>query len=137
VETEFLPDLTLHSVNLSVFVGCSRLDIKMNDSFRSLYHDSYRDWKENQADEFAAIQRKAFIAGFEAAVDESQNFNQLRQWLEEQRDEARKAYDKHEGNVDMHYTRYTAFVDVLTKLSDMGCMSKTENEVGSEPQKKD
>lgn len=93
----------------------------MPDSHRDLHNDAYAEWKDERADEFAAIQRRAFKAGFEAAAEESKQFRLLREWLEAQRDEAHKRYDEDAEPKD--FVQYMAFVDVLVKLSEMGCES--------------
>lgn len=92
----------------------------MTDSYRDLHDDAYREWREHRADEFVAIQRRSFKAGFEAAASESQNFNHLRTWLEEQRDDAKQQLDGDNGD-HLDRMRYLTFVDVLVKLSEMGC----------------
>jgi hypothetical protein len=94
----------------------------MSDGYRDLHDDSWREWKSERADEFAEIQRRAFKAGFEAAADESQNFRQLRQWLEVQRDEAMENYEESGQEDDFMHIRAIAFRNVLVKLSEMGCM---------------
>lgn len=86
---------------------------------RDLHNEAYGEWKENRADEFAEIQRRAFKAGFEAAADESQNFQLLREWLERERDKAHKQYEETDNHND--FVRYMSFVDTLVKLSEMGC----------------
>jgi len=40
----------------------------MSDSYRDLHGDAYKEWRDERADEFAEIQRRAFMAGFEAAA---------------------------------------------------------------------
>lgn len=99
----------------------------MTDSYRDLHGDAYVDWRDDRADEFAAIQRRAFLAGFEAAADESANFRHLRQWLEEQRDDAKAQYD--EDGDDFMHIRYLTFRDVLVKLHEMGCAPEDCHEV--------
>jgi len=91
----------------------------MSDGYRDLHGDAYNEWRDERADEFAAIQRRAFLAGFEAAADESETFRHLRNWLEEERDEARRKYEERED--DMMFARSLAFRDVLVKLHEMGC----------------
>jgi len=91
----------------------------MTDSYRDLHGDAYKEWRENRADEFVGIQRDAFLAGFEAAASESKTFNLLREWVEEERDDRREQYKQtdeagYEGE-------YFAYVNVLVKLSEMGC----------------
>lgn len=94
----------------------------MSDAYRDLHDDSWREWKDERADEFAEIQRRAFKAGFEAAADESQNFRQLRQWLEEQRDEGMEKFKESGQKDDLSHIRAITFREVLVKLSEMGCM---------------
>ncbi len=92
----------------------------MSNSYRDLHNDAYQEWRDERADEFAAIQRRAFKAGFEAAAKESQQFRHLRQWLEEQRDDAEQQYEERDD--DMQFARRLVFIEVLTKLSEMGCL---------------
>jgi len=99
----------------------------MTDSYRDLHDDAYREWRDQRADEFAAIQRRAFKAGFEAAANESQNFRHLRQWLEEQRDEALERCQENDDD-QTHFVRRLTFIDVLTKLSEMGCHAEGVDE---------
>jgi hypothetical protein len=91
----------------------------MTDSWRRLHDKAHAEWRDEQADEFAELQRQAFKAGFEAAAFESASFRLLREWLEEQRDESARKYD--ERGDDMHFARQMAFKEVLVKLSEMGC----------------
>lgn len=93
----------------------------MSDGYRDLHGDAYNDWRDERADEFAAIQRRAFLAGFEAAADESETFRHLRNWLEEERDEAARKYEEREDD-EMMFARSLAFRDVLVKLHEMGCV---------------
>lgn len=97
----------------------------MSNEYRDLHGDAYKDWKEQKSTEYAKNQREAFMAGFEAAASEGKEFKQLRQWLEEQRDEEKRMHEKREDD-SVHFTRYLAFCDVLTKLSEMGCHSDSE-----------
>jgi len=92
----------------------------MSDGYRDLHGDAYNEWRGERADEFAAIQRRAFLAGFEAAADESETFRHLRSWLEEERDEAVRKYEESDGD-EMMFARSLAFRDVLVKLHEMGC----------------
>jgi len=92
----------------------------MGDSYRDLHGDAYKEWKEDRADEFVAIQRKAFLAGFEAAANESKNFRHLRNWCEEQRDESMEKYEEREDD-DMMFARQMVYKEVLVKLHEMGC----------------
>lgn len=103
----------------------------MNDSYRDLHGDAYREWRDERADEFAEIQRRAFLAGFEAAADESQGFRHLRQWLVEQRDDAKEQYAESGHEDRMMHIRYLTFVDVLVKLSEMGCRPSDEDAAGN------
>jgi len=91
----------------------------MTDSYRDLHGDAYKEWRENRADEFVGIQRDAFLAGFEAAASESEDFRHLRGWLGEERDEAKTKQEENDDS--LMFARYLAFVDVLVKLSEMGC----------------
>ena len=102
----------------------------MTDRFRELHEDAFSEWKEDKADEFAAEQRRAFISGFEAAADESQNFNYLREWLEEQRDEAREEYEETDDSEAL--ARYHTFIDVLVKIDEIGCAPNDETELDTE-----
>lgn len=90
----------------------------MSNGYRDLHGDAYKEWKEERADEFVALQREAFLAGFEAAADESQSFRYLRNWLEEQRDQAHQKYEERDD--DMMFARQLAFKEVLVKLHEMG-----------------
>lgn len=96
----------------------------MTDGYRDLHGDSYKEWRDERADEFAEIQRRAFLAGFEAAANEAQSFRQLRNWLEEERDKANQKYEERED--DMMFARQLAFKNVLVKLSEMGCEPNNE-----------
>ncbi len=107
----------------------------MTDRFQELHEDVYSEWKEDKADEFAAEQRRAFIAGFETAASESQNFNHLREWLEEQRDEAREEYEETDDSEAL--ARYHAFIDVLVKIDEIGCAPNDESELDTETEQID
>jgi hypothetical protein len=91
----------------------------MTDQYRKLHGYAYSEWKEEQADEYAKHQRKAFMAGFEAAANEGKEFRLLREWCEKERDLAQKRYEENENHDD--FVRRMAFVDVLVKLSEIGC----------------
>lgn len=91
----------------------------MSDSYRDLHGDAYKQWRDETADEFVQLQRRAVLAGFEAAANESQNFRHLRQWLEEQRDEAMRKYEERDDD-QMAFTRQMTFKEVLVKLHEMG-----------------
>lgn len=91
----------------------------MSDSYRKLHGDAYSEWKEQKTTEYMENQREAFMAGFEAAAKEGQEFNHLREWLREQRDEAIEKYEERDD--DMMFARQMAYKEVLTKLSEMGC----------------
>jgi len=91
----------------------------MSDSYRDLHKDAYKEWKEEAADEFAAVQRMAFLAGFEAAANESENFRHLRNWIEEERDKSIKKWE--ENDDEFHNSRRMALSEVLVKLHEMGC----------------
>jgi len=84
----------------------------MSDQQRDLHTDAYRQWKAHATDEYVQAQRRAFLDGFETAADEAESFRLLRDWIEEERDAAKERDD---------FARYTAMVDVLVKLSEMGC----------------
>lgn len=71
------------------------------------------------AETFAEEQRHAFLAGFEAAVQEAESFTELREWLPLARDEARENYEDDDDH--MQLARYHAFVEVLVKLAELGC----------------
>lgn len=94
----------------------------VNRPRRDLHDAAYQDWRDERADEFAGIQHRAFKAGFEAAVKESRQFNELREWLEAERDRAQERH-KATGDID-YFARRMAFVDVLTKLAEIGCMDE-------------
>jgi len=85
---------------------------------RKLHTDAYREWRENAADEYIQAQRQAFLDGFEAAAQEGEEFTHLREWLEEQRDEAKERYEESDDKED--FAQYHAFVAVLVKISEMG-----------------
>lgn len=88
-------------------------------SYRDLHGDAYQEWKEERSEEFAEAQRRAFMAGFEAAADEGKEFRLLRRWLEEQRDEAERQYEQDKDDMAM-FGRKMAFSEVLVKLHEMG-----------------
>jgi hypothetical protein len=92
----------------------------MTDDYRDLHGDAYKEWRDETTDEFVQLQRRAFLAGFEAAANESQHFRHLRQWVEEQRDSAKQKYDGSGCNDDMMHARYLTFKEVLVKLHEMG-----------------
>lgn len=91
----------------------------MSNSYRDLHGDAYKEWRDQAADQFVQLQRRAFLAGFESAADESQNFRHLRQWFEEQRDEAMRKYEERDGD-DMMFARQMVYKEVLVKLHEMG-----------------
>lgn len=97
----------------------------MSDTYRDLHGDAYREWKDEKATEYMENQRAAFMAGFEAAAKEGEQFRLLREWLTERRDEAKERHDE-TGDID-DFAQYHAFVEVLVKLSEMGC-DPTEND---------
>lgn len=107
----------------------------MTDRFRQLHRDAYDEWKEDEADEFAAEQRRAFVAGFESAANESQNFNHLREWLENERDEAREEYEETDDVDDV--ARWHTFIDVLVKLDEIGCAPNDDTEPDTETEQID
>lgn len=94
----------------------------MTNSDRNLHGDAYREWRDEATDEFVAAQRKAFMAGFEAAAEEGREFRLLREWLEERRDEAQERYNETDNRE--HLVRRHTFIEVLTKLSEMGCFAE-------------
>jgi hypothetical protein len=97
----------------------------MSDGHRDLHTESAREWVEEYADVFADVQYQAFLAGFEAAANESESFDLLREWLESERD---AALDKARGGDDedpVMKMRYMTCVDVLVKLSEMGNAPET------------
>jgi hypothetical protein len=106
----------------------------MNDAYRDLHGDAYKEWRDQAADEFVQLQRRAFLAGFEAAADESQEFRHLRQWLEEQRDEAQEQHEQSDDGDRMSWVRSRTFSEVLVKLHEMGCApgDSTAETVGKE-----
>jgi len=93
----------------------------MTDAYRDLHNDAHKNWRDDRADGFAEIQRRAFLAGFEAAADESETFSLLRRWLEEQRDEAKQRHADSDDGDRMAHTRASCFSEVLVKLHEMGC----------------
>lgn len=92
--------------------------VAMTDSYRDLHGDAYREWKQQATDDYVQGQRQAFLAGFEAAAAEGQQFHRLRTWLKEQRDAAKDRYDETDDFAYLH--RRDAFLEVLVKLSEMG-----------------
>jgi hypothetical protein len=98
----------------------------MSDGYRDLHGDAYKEWKQHKADEYIQAQRRAFLDGFESAANESQNFRLLRDWLEEERDEAHRKYEERED--DMMFARNLAFKEVLVKLHEMGCVPESDSE---------
>jgi hypothetical protein len=92
----------------------------MPNSYRDLHNDSWKEWRDEQADEFTELQRRAFKAGFEAAAAEAKEFRQLRNWVEEERDETMEKYEERDDD-DMMFARQMAYKEILVKLSKMGC----------------
>lgn len=90
----------------------------MIDSYRGLHENAYSEWRENAADDYVQAQRRAFLDGFETAATESREWELLREWIAARRDEAQERYDGH-GERD-EIARRTAFIEVLTKLSEVG-----------------
>lgn len=85
----------------------------------ALSETAYQERRDRYADGYVQVQRQAFIDGFEAAVSESEEFHELREWLEQERDEAQ---EKSEEKEDMGWRWYRqAMIDVLVKLSEVGC----------------
>jgi hypothetical protein len=97
----------------------------MSDQYRKLTKGHYHEWKNTKATDYMENQRAAFIAGFEAAASEAEEFRELRKWLEEERDKAKSNHD--DGGDKLEFARYMAFVDVLIKLSEMGCESTSND----------
>jgi len=97
----------------------------MSDQYRKLSKEHYHEWKNTKATEYMENQRAAFIAGFEAAASEAEEFRELRKWLEEERDKARSDHD--DSGDKLQFARYMAFVGVLKKLSEMGCESTSND----------
>lgn len=95
-------------------------------SHRALHGDAYREWRDERAGEFAEAQHRAFLAGFEAAAAEGAEFRHLREWLEEQRDEASERVDAADGDDRMMSVRSQTFSEVLVKLSEMGCRAEDD-----------
>lgn len=100
----------------------------MSNSDRDLHGDAYREWRDNRADEFVAVQRRAFLAGFEAAADESRSFRLLREWLEEQRDRSKQIDSEAEEGDRLHRIRVHTLAEVLVKLHEMGCEPEVSDE---------
>lgn len=94
-------------------------------SDRKLHTKPYSEWREHAADEYAQAQRRAFLDGFETAANEAQEFQLLREWLEQQRDKERELHEEQEDDMT-HFVRHLAFKDVLVKLSEMGCRPEDE-----------
>jgi hypothetical protein len=90
----------------------------MDDQYRDLHGDAYKEWKEQASDDYVQAQRRAFLDGFETAANEGKNWNLLRDWLEAERDIAIEKWEEH-GD-DMMNARRLAFTDVLVKLHEMG-----------------
>ena len=82
---------------------------------------AYQDRRDEYADEYAQAQRQAFIDGFEAAAQEAQEFRELREWAEEQRDKAEARYHRHDYTFNS--AQREAYLDVLVKLSEIGVRS--------------
>lgn len=94
------------------------------------------DWRipekvaREHAMEFQDQQYNAFLAGFKAAAAEGESFSELRNWLETQRDNAQQRIEESEDGDDMMFARRMAFVEVLVKLSEMGCHSEETDQDG-------
>lgn len=78
-----------------------------------------------EADAYSQLARMAFIDGYEAAVEEAEEFTQLRAWLEEQRDEAIEAGDDaaHREDTLMKMAKFgerMGYIQTLAKLSQIG-----------------
>jgi len=85
---------------------------------RKLHEEAYSEWKEQAADEYIQAQRRAFLDGFETAATESEQFNLLRDWAEEKRDEATQKNEQ-DDSMNWYYYRQ-AMIDLLVKLSEVG-----------------
>ena len=83
-----------------------------------LQENAYHEWKELAADDYIQAQQNAFLDGFETAAKEAEEFNLLREWAAEERDEASRRYDER-GDLD-DLGRRMAFTEILEKLSAMG-----------------
>lgn len=87
---------------------------------------AWQDIRHERVDQFVQAQRTSFIEGFEAAVDESQSFDRLREYLEAERDNAREQYDK---TGDEYWNqRRLCMIDVLVKISEIGCRPEETND---------
>ena len=75
---------------------------------------------EAATDEYVQAQRRAFLDGLSAAAAEAGEFRHLREWLEEQRDEARQRYNETDETDEL--ARCHAYISVLVKLSEIGCV---------------
>lgn len=89
---------------------------------RKLHTEAWQDFREDTTDQFIQCQRKAFLAGFEAAAHEAESFNRLRDWCQEKRDDAReRSQERDDVHGKMAFAECNAYVQVLVKLSEMGC----------------
>jgi len=86
-------------------------------SDKKLHHKAYSEWREQAADEYIQAQRRAFLDGFETAAKESEQFNLLREWAEQKRDEA-ATKNEQEESMNWYYYRQ-AIIDLLVKLSEI------------------
>jgi len=85
---------------------------------KDLHAEAYSEWKENAADGYIQAQRRAFLNGFETAAKESEQFNLLREWLEQERDKRAEKYKESDDTI--HFAMRQAYTDVLVKLHEMG-----------------
>lgn len=91
-----------------------------------LHENGYREWKENATDEYVQAQRQAFLDGFETAAKEFEEFELLRQWLREQRDEAAQRYEETD-EIDW-LGQKMAYQSVLVKLSEISVRGGSDDE---------
>jgi len=85
---------------------------------KELHGKAYKQWRDETADGFVQAQRKAFLAGFEAAADESETLSLLREWAEQERDKAAAEYKDKDDSSFLFYKQ--AYTDILVKLHEMG-----------------
>lgn len=86
---------------------------------RNLHHGIAAEERETYADEYGQAQRRAFLDGFERAMSEDESMQELREWLEEKRDEAKRHHEQTGDAGDL--ARHLAYSNVLVRLSEMGC----------------
>lgn len=90
-----------------------------------LSEKAWRERRDEAADDYVQAQRQAFLDGFKAAVREAEEFRQLREWLEDRRDE-RAAEHERTGD-SLHLAMRMAYTNTLVKLSEVGCRSEENN----------